>query len=190
MPAQKDLTGQRFGRLTVLRKEGRVTYGGKPQAAWRVRCDCGREEVYPQNRLPHTSSIARSSRAVTACSHCSAPPCVVCGEPVLVGSRSNTCSESCYRQHRRAQWRDSYKIPAAQVRFVLSEHGIRPIPEQRRLRLSGLTRRKKKPTSRARIYFDGNGWLRIGRCIVRRGDEPVTKEQIIAALDAQENHNG
>ena len=82
------------------------------------------------------------------------------------------------------------QIPAAQVRFVLSDHGIRPIPEQRRLRLSGPTRRKKKPTSRARIYFDENGWLRIGRRIIRRGDEPVTKEQIIVALDTQENRNG
>lgn len=101
MPAQKDLTGQRFGRLTVIRKEGRVTYGGRLQAAWRVRCDCGREEVYPQNRLPHTPSLARQRGTVTACTQCSRPPCVVCGELVPVGSRRNTCSDECHREKLR-----------------------------------------------------------------------------------------
>lgn len=81
------------------------------------------------------------------------------------------------------------QIPAAQLRFVLSENGVRPIPEQRRLRLAGPTRRRKKAPSRARIYFDENGWLRIGRRIVRRGDEPVTKDQILAALDLQGDEN-
>ena len=42
MSAVKDLTGQRFGRLVVIRREG-VT----PQrlATWLCRCDCGNETV-------------------------------------------------------------------------------------------------------------------------------------------------
>jgi len=38
MPAFKDLTGQRFGRLTVLERDGYLH--GKN--AWKCQCDCGR----------------------------------------------------------------------------------------------------------------------------------------------------
>ena len=38
-----DLTGQRFGRLTVLRRAGSMEYGGCAHAVWRCRCDCGEE---------------------------------------------------------------------------------------------------------------------------------------------------
>ena len=33
-----DLTGQRFGRLTVLRRDG---YGNAWQTMWLCQCDCG-----------------------------------------------------------------------------------------------------------------------------------------------------
>lgn len=39
-PALNDLTGQRFGRLTVIRKAG-----GKPLLKWLCRCDCGAEKI-------------------------------------------------------------------------------------------------------------------------------------------------
>ena len=38
-----DLTGQRFGRLTVLRREGTVYSGDSARVLWRCRCDCGEE---------------------------------------------------------------------------------------------------------------------------------------------------
>lgn len=41
MPSFIDLTGQRFGLLRVLQREG-SKHGG---AAWQVRCDCGNEKV-------------------------------------------------------------------------------------------------------------------------------------------------
>lgn len=40
MPALKDLTGQRFGRLTVLRRGGTTK---NRTAAWICKCDCGNE---------------------------------------------------------------------------------------------------------------------------------------------------
>lgn len=40
MPPFIDLTGKRFGRLTVLRRTGTTTYG---QPQWLCRCDCGAE---------------------------------------------------------------------------------------------------------------------------------------------------
>lgn len=42
-----DLTGQKFGSRTVLR---RVPKPGR-QAHWLVRCDCGKEDVVPSQRL-------------------------------------------------------------------------------------------------------------------------------------------
>ena len=47
-----DLTGQRFGRLTVLGREG--TYrksDGSTIATWRCRCDCGKETIVLASNL-------------------------------------------------------------------------------------------------------------------------------------------
>ena len=40
--SRPDLTGQRFGRLTVL---GLATPNGKPGRRWLCRCDCGNENT-------------------------------------------------------------------------------------------------------------------------------------------------
>lgn len=42
MPAAIELTGQRFGRLVVLRRAGSDRHGS---ALWLCRCDCGKEVV-------------------------------------------------------------------------------------------------------------------------------------------------
>lgn len=43
----KDLTGQRFGRLTVIKRgENYITpHSGKPRAQWLCKCDCGNEKL-------------------------------------------------------------------------------------------------------------------------------------------------
>ena len=38
-----DLTGQRFGRLTVLGRDGTKKYCFDTTPTWRCRCDCGKE---------------------------------------------------------------------------------------------------------------------------------------------------
>ena len=38
-----DLTGRRFGRLTVIERAESEFTGGEPQAVWRCHCDCGQE---------------------------------------------------------------------------------------------------------------------------------------------------
>lgn len=43
-----DLTGRRIGRLTVLRPARQDARGS---AAWRCRCDCGREVVFAHELL-------------------------------------------------------------------------------------------------------------------------------------------
>ena len=42
MPKKIDLTGERFGRLLVIREAGRTKDG---RVTWLCRCDCGREKV-------------------------------------------------------------------------------------------------------------------------------------------------
>ncbi len=40
-----DLTGRRFGKLTVIRRHGSVRAGTSLTPTWVVRCDCGTEKV-------------------------------------------------------------------------------------------------------------------------------------------------
>ena len=58
-----DLTGQRYGKLTVLGPAPNIG----TRTAWRCRCDCGRETIVQSGRLRsgHTSSCGcLGSRAV------------------------------------------------------------------------------------------------------------------------------
>lgn len=43
-----DLTGQRFTRLTIVR---RIRRRSSPRLVWLVRCDCGQKRYVPTNRL-------------------------------------------------------------------------------------------------------------------------------------------
>ena len=45
MGAFIDLTGQRFGRLVVVRREGAYAHDNRTNAKWLCRCDCGAEKV-------------------------------------------------------------------------------------------------------------------------------------------------
>jgi hypothetical protein len=48
MPAFIDITGQRFGRLTVIKRVGRKNDG---HAAWQCRCDCGTKTIVSGSSL-------------------------------------------------------------------------------------------------------------------------------------------
>lgn len=51
MPSKaRDLTGERFGRLTVIRKTGKANNG---HTMYRVRCDCGTEKIVIGDNLTH-----------------------------------------------------------------------------------------------------------------------------------------
>lgn len=47
-PGQKDITGQRFGKLTAVRPTGEILNGS---AVWLCRCDCGGEVNAPLHQL-------------------------------------------------------------------------------------------------------------------------------------------
>lgn len=51
MTPKKDLTGQRFGYLTVTERAPDKQAGGKIHTAWRCRCDCGSEIVVTTSGL-------------------------------------------------------------------------------------------------------------------------------------------
>ena len=61
MGAKIDLTGQRYGRLTVLRDSGVDKYGGY---LWLCKCDCGKTTVVSRTNLRtgHTQSCGCISR--------------------------------------------------------------------------------------------------------------------------------
>lgn len=53
----KDLTGQRFGMLTVIdRADDHVMKNGRRQSRWHCRCDCGEERVVRGNHLKSGAS--------------------------------------------------------------------------------------------------------------------------------------
>ena len=69
MPKKIDLTGERFGRLVVIREAGR-TKGGK--VTWLCRCDCGAEVVVIGDNLrsEHTQSCGCLSRELNTTHGC------------------------------------------------------------------------------------------------------------------------
>lgn len=62
-PRAKDLTGQRFGKLTVLKRAPRPDYATGLDAYWLCRCDCGKEKVIMGKSL-------RNGKTITCGCHC------------------------------------------------------------------------------------------------------------------------
>lgn len=62
MPAKIDLTGRRFGKLTVLyRAPAHLSYrspGGTTISRWVCRCDCGKETLVMGNNLTSGRTIS------------------------------------------------------------------------------------------------------------------------------------
>lgn len=67
MSAFQDLSGQRFGLLTVLRRDG--TIRDQTCAAWLCRCDCGEttrvRSSYLKNGQTRSCGCARGPRGFT-----------------------------------------------------------------------------------------------------------------------------
>lgn len=114
MATPHDLTGQQFGRLTVIERAGSLQYG-RMVPAWLCECGCGRREVLAQPQL-----LRKGWRE---CSLCRRPDCVVCGRKVPVSRpRSLTCSDTCAQIQRRANWRDDYRRRSADPEFNQRRH--------------------------------------------------------------------
>lgn len=58
-----DLTGQRYGRLTVVEQaKTHVTPGGRNVYMWRCVCDCGNEVIVDTNSLKSGNTTACGCR--------------------------------------------------------------------------------------------------------------------------------
>lgn len=94
MPAPRDLTGEKFGLLTVTKFAGTELYGGMSRARfWWCDCTCGRETRVFQRYL--------TEGRTTACEVCRRGPCVVCGGEITEDTKRNTCSIACHDEKRR-----------------------------------------------------------------------------------------
>lgn len=65
MSRLKDLTGQKFGKLTVIKRHGtRVSPSGQKKAQWLCKCDCGNESIVDSRNLVsgHTLSCGCSKK--------------------------------------------------------------------------------------------------------------------------------
>lgn len=68
---KKDLTGQRFGCLTVMSDVGRTKYRN---ALWECKCDCGNKKVFPGGKLTSGRATScgcmeRTNRSKSASKH-------------------------------------------------------------------------------------------------------------------------
>lgn len=98
-----DLTGQKFGWLTVVRLVGKVQHGRNMVKMWSCVCGCGNELEVDQASL--------KKGQVPACKTCRRGPCVVCFEPITNESYSvkrNTCSDECHHEKIKEKSRRRY----------------------------------------------------------------------------------
>jgi len=59
LPKRIDMTGQRFGRLVVVKFSYTAKYAGKGRAAhWQCVCDCGRKTIVARNNLLNGSVVS------------------------------------------------------------------------------------------------------------------------------------
>lgn len=65
MPALKDLVGQRFGKLVVIKQNYDEEYKEKSHAIWECKCDCGKIVYIPSYHLIRGDNIS------CGCSHIS-----------------------------------------------------------------------------------------------------------------------
>ena len=57
-----DLSGQRFGRLTVIeRVEDRIRKSGKHEICWLCQCDCGNKKIISRNSLKSGKALLKEA---------------------------------------------------------------------------------------------------------------------------------
>lgn len=94
-----DLTDQRFGKLTALRREGQ---SDRHYANWVCRCDCGRTVIVDSGRLTQGQAIdcgyckAKPNSCKYNCGvQCSGGECDSCGwNPAVAKRRKETGSNA------------------------------------------------------------------------------------------------
>lgn len=123
MPAPRDLTGEVYGYLTVIRKTGHADDSRK-SAIWLCHCSqCGRDEEISQLKLPYNASQSRKNGIRYACTICSRGPCVTCGGEIKRQTKKNTCSDQCEDEKtKNKHLKHYYKKRAEDPEFNQKRH--------------------------------------------------------------------
>lgn len=107
MPPPVDLTGRRFGDLTVVRKVGVNPHVRRLNAIWLCHCErCGRNEEMIQQWIPYNASRAARNNARWSCSVCFRGPCEICGGENISGTYQGVCSEACHHERQKQHARE------------------------------------------------------------------------------------
>lgn len=135
-----DLTGRRFGKLTVTGENPSpyISPGGKPIRRWDCVCDCGNRVTVLQNQLTTKRNPAQSC----GCAHAEAMRrvgaerqayrvCTVCGKryPAPPSSNRTTCSPECSAA-RKKQIRTGNRRPWGEEKKAALSAAIRSDPER------------------------------------------------------------
>lgn len=102
-----DLTGRTFGRLTVMRENGRYK---RHEVRWLCHCSCGRETTMTGSRLTggHNRSCGclrdelRRARAAAVGSAKRVKDCRTCGQIYEATGSQKECSDACRREWHAA----------------------------------------------------------------------------------------
>jgi hypothetical protein len=193
MPAPVDLTGRVFGDLEVIRKVGRDESIKTVSHSWIWLCHCrkcGRDEEITQGLIPYTPNLAKKSKlARYACTICMRGPCEICGAEIEDGTYVGVCSESCYLERRRKNFRnyhyrqleedpDYWKKTAAQK---LAKLDCDPEKKERFLQKDRERNRKYRDLNRDAIN------ARARESYARTRDEVIARrKKRLAAMSAEE----
>ena len=147
--------GSQFGSLTIIGESGTVQYGGRQVKSYICRCNCGREEILPLNKL------LKRFKKNQGCDTCVRGPCIICGKPVPDSRpRSNTCCEQCEQDKLHSIQLLHYAKRSAEPGFNQSRHEARkrrevqnPALRARRLETARKIARRPEVKERKRKFF-------------------------------------
>ena len=106
MPAKaRDFTGEKFGKLTVIKVSRTVRIGKNNIRFWLCRCECGKSTEVRQ------VALTRSVHPIKSCEACRRGNCILCGSPIPKEHytySANTCSKACRREWIKVRDRLKY----------------------------------------------------------------------------------
>ena len=176
MPALIDLTGRRFGRLTVLHRAPTVN----KRTLWRCRCDCGEERDVQSYNLKHPLKRYRT---------------VSCGcyqrEVAASVNRTHGASRT---PEMKMYWQAKKRAKRTGISFTIAPSDV-VIPDDCPLLAiplevgSGVQSAKSPSLDRvdpSRGYDPGNVWVISYRANTLKSDATVAElRRLVAALEAR-----
>lgn len=110
----KDLTGMRYGKLTVLRI---TEQRHNNRVLWLCQCDCGTQAMMS------SANLGRIICVPVACDACimKSNLCVVCQKPFMPYKGQNVCGQQCKKERRKTLSHETYKHNKKRIRARQNE---------------------------------------------------------------------